>query len=716
MVMALYLLGIFMGAIDTGIVTPARTLIQGALGVDGKSGIWIITIYTLAYAAIIPVSGKLADRYGRRLVYIVSILLFGLGSAMCAFSGSTGSFAVMLVGRVVQALGGGGIMPIATAEFGTTFPPERRGMALGLVGGVYGIANILGSSAGSVILDTFGKDRWDLLFLVNVPVALFIVVAGLLVLPNTKAESTKRIDAAGIPVMVAMVLALLYGLRNIDFFDFAVSLGSSSVWPFLVAFAVLAPVFILIERKAEDPVLRLDYFRSRGSLITLLLAFVVGVMMMGMVFVPQFAENALGIASGSGGYFVAILGLFAGLSGPASGSLVDRIGPKKVLYAGFFITLGGALFLVFYTLPHPGVVAVMASLAVMGLGLGFTMGTPLNYMMLQNAREGETTSALATLSLVRSIGTAIAPAIMIGFLAHAGQTLPERLMPLMPPVKTPVFASAGRLNRIVEELKADPRTAAMAESMRMPAMGSAAASGGFMSMAAGTDSGSGDAPGSAGMPPELLAKLQAADVTTIVGLMKETAVTMFDSNVPGVVESIIKGLDSGLEGMKKAESSMKQNSAGLSGGMAGIAEAVSRMDAGIAGIDAAIAGARAPAMAEALKVKRAELVAARTPLAAKLDGMKQAEKGIGAGLFKIRDAISAMEAFKAEVPAGFAAARTEYLAAIEANRASIEAEFRGTLNSGFAGMFSTVAVASIAGGALLSMYRKKEKEGKEMHA
>jgi MFS family permease len=142
LVMIIYLAGIFMGAIDTGIVTPARTIIQNSLNVDANTGIWMITIYTLAYAASIPVMGKLADRYGRKYIYLTSILLFGTGSLFCGLAQHFGGFALLIAARAVQAIGGGGILPVATAEFGTTFPPEKRGMALGLVGGVYGIANI----------------------------------------------------------------------------------------------------------------------------------------------------------------------------------------------------------------------------------------------------------------------------------------------------------------------------------------------------------------------------------------------------------------------------------------------------------------------------------------------------------------------------------------------------------------------------------------------
>ena len=112
LVLTLYLLGIFMGAIDTGIVTPARTIIQHDLGVSDTLGIWLITIYTLAYAASIPVMGKMADRIGRKPVYLISIALFGLGSLACGLSQDTGSFAMLIGARAIQAIGGGGILPI----------------------------------------------------------------------------------------------------------------------------------------------------------------------------------------------------------------------------------------------------------------------------------------------------------------------------------------------------------------------------------------------------------------------------------------------------------------------------------------------------------------------------------------------------------------------------------------------------------------------------
>ena len=589
----LYLLGIFMGAIDTGIVTPARTLIQSALNVDERTGIWMITIYTLAYAAIIPISGKLADRFGRKVVYLTSISLFGLGSLICALSAVTGQFWILLAGRVVQALGGGGIMPIATAEFGTTFPPEKRGMALGLVGGVYGIANILGSTVGSAILGIFGSARWDLLFMVNVPIAIVIVAAGFFLLPNNKGEAKGRIDWAGIPLLSAMVLSLLYGLRNLDFFNLGSSLLSIQVYPFLVGFLVILPLFIFVERRSSDPVLNLSYFTSKPTLITLILGFAVGVMMMGMIFVPQFSENALSIASGAGGYFVAILGLFAGLSGPLSGTLVDRVGPKRVMFTGFAVTLAGALLLILVAIPHPGIAVVLASLAVIGLGLGFTMGTPLNYMMLQETKPEDSNSALATLSLVRSIGTAIAPAIMIGFLAHAGFAAQTNLMALLPPVEALRLEQAAKLTAQLDALKADPQSAAMLAKMQIPSF----------NMGMGIKLDMSQSAGSGGLPPALAARMRSADVTNIVDRMKELSMAMFDANTPQVIDRIRGGIDTGLEGIGHALSSMRAGPASLAAARLRLVEIQQTMQA--------LDGEIVPAFAQA-----------RDDYLAKLEGMR----------------------------------------------------------------------------------------------
>lgn len=155
--------------------------------------------------------GKLADRNGRKPIYLLSIVLFGVGSLLCGLSQDVGSYEMLIASRAIQAIGAGGILPIATADIGTAVPREKRGMALGLVGAVYGIANVFGASAGSLVLDIAGAENWQWIFYINVPISIAIIVAGVLWLPNRRADEVAPIDVWGSLVLVTMILSLLWG-------------------------------------------------------------------------------------------------------------------------------------------------------------------------------------------------------------------------------------------------------------------------------------------------------------------------------------------------------------------------------------------------------------------------------------------------------------------------------------------------------------------------
>lgn len=646
--MAVYLLGIFMGAIDTGIVTPARTIIQNDLMVNDNTGIWMITIYTLAYAASIPIMGKLADKYGRKYVYLTSISLFGVGSLFCGLSQNLGSFSVLLISRVVQAIGGGGILPIATAEFGTTFPKEKRGLALGLVGGVYGIANIFGASAGSAIIDIFGQNNWQFIFYINIPITIFILIAGFMTLPNTKMTDVKKIDILGITTLTLMVLSILYGLKNIDYFDFKNTFLSTSVYPFLIIFVVLLPIFILIEKKAEDPVLNISYFKNIRIIITFFIAFITGIIMMGIIFVPQFSENSLKIASGSGGYFVIILGVFAGIGAPFSGKLIDKYGAKIVLGTGFVASILGSLYIIFYAAKNPSLISIVICLILLGTGIGFTMGTPINYMMLDNTKVEESNSALAAVSLIRSIGTSIAPAIMIGFISHAGMSVQANIMKIIPnEVHVPQLPYAKELNEQFSKLKENPSMAEKLKDVNMPDLTSMETI--KFDMNSKNDNFK--------LPDEIVELLQASDVTTITDNTKTMASYMFSQMTPSVIEKINGGIDSGINSVN---------------------DSVLQLTQGIKAIPS-------------------------NP------GTKPTIDKMNVAKVQMEDTLGKMKALKEAIPKAFETGKENYLTEIENNRDLIEIEFQTTLNKGFQEVYATVAIASLLALIVLMAYKEENR-------
>ncbi len=422
-ILAIYLLGLLLGGLYVGMVAPVRTVIQEYFAIDSSLGIWMINIYSLFYAALIPVVGKIADLRGRKRVFLVCVVVFCVGATLCGLSAWFGGFALLLVGRVVQAIGACGMIPVANAELGTSMPPEKRGMALGMAAAVMGVSNVLGSAAGSAVLSAFGAANWSMLFFVSLPAGALLCVAAAALLPNNTVESQDKLDYAGSVVFVLAVLFLLYALRHIDFLDLFTSVTSSAVLvPLLLAIA-LTFGFVCIEKRASNPVFHLEYLRVKPIVITMAVSFLIGCITISMTLVPEFAEVALAKDVGSGGYYVLAIGVTSVFATPIGGKLIDRFGAKPVLMFGLSTAALGYLFLALVVAPNPSNALMIAGLMLVGLGMGFSMGAPTNYMILENTDSSESASAIATITFVRQIGVTLAPAIFVSFIATGAGTV-----------------------------------------------------------------------------------------------------------------------------------------------------------------------------------------------------------------------------------------------------------------------------------------------------
>lgn len=414
-ILAVYLLGLLLGGLYVGMVTPVRTVVQEAFGIDSSMGIWMINIYSLFYAAFIPVIGKIADRRGRKRVFVICIAVFCAGAALCGSSAYVGGFALLLFGRVVQAIGACGMIPVANAELGTAIPPERRGMALGMAAAVTGLANVLGSATGSAILGVFGTANWAMLFFVCLPVGALLAAASIAFLPNNTVENEGRLDYAGSFLFVVTVLLMLFALRHIDFFHFASSMTRLEVLLPLILVVVCLAAFLKVEKHASDPVFHLEYLSVRPIVITMAVSFFIGCIIISMTLIPEFAEVAMGNPVGSGGYYVIAIGVTSMFGAPMGGRFIDKFGAKPVLLFGLSVATAGYLFLALVAVAHPSNLTIIAGLLVVGLGMGFAMGAPTNYMILENTDAADSASAIATITFIRQIGTTLAPAIFIGF-------------------------------------------------------------------------------------------------------------------------------------------------------------------------------------------------------------------------------------------------------------------------------------------------------------
>ena len=413
---AIYLVGLLMGGIYVGLIAPLRTVVQADMGVDSNTGIWMINIYTLFYAAVIPTLGGLADRFGRKPVFLSCLAFFAVGSLVCGVSQSVGGagFGLLLAGRVLQAVGAGGIIPAATAEMGTSAPADKRGMWLGIAAGVSGIANVLGASVGSIAIAAVGAEKWSWLFFGAIPLCVLLAAGGWAWLPARERHESGKLDIAGSVAMTAFVVLLLLALKQAAE-DFPAALATAGFWVPFALCAVSLAAFIVFERRAASPIFHLEYFRSRRMVIIMAASLFLGCSIISMQLIPEFAEQLLNAPVGSGGYYMTIIGVFAIAGPPLSGRLIDRFGAKVVLIFGLAVSAAGFAFLATVAVAVPCIPVLLVGLAIMGLGMGFSMGTPLNYLCLQNVPEEESTSAIATITLVRQIGTTLAPAILVSF-------------------------------------------------------------------------------------------------------------------------------------------------------------------------------------------------------------------------------------------------------------------------------------------------------------
>lgn len=411
-----------MGGLDNGIVSSALTTLIHSFGVSASWGAWIVTIYTLGLAVSVPIMAKLSDRYGRKRMFLISIVLFGIGSMSVALSHN---FTILLISRVVQSFGGGGIFPIASGYIVSTIPAERQGRALGMVGGMSGISAIIGPDIGSALLSV--SHDWHWLFWINVPIALLLVLFGQRGIEENRAETRSRLDLLGILALSAGMLGLMYGLTNLRGASITASLASPKVYGFVLAGVLLLVVLLVyesrVDRRGGDTLVPMSLLRRVELRWTLAIGFVSGLLLSSVIFLPAFVQSVLGWPSSQAGFWYTPMALFSGVGAMGGGRFMDRRGPIMTLSVGIMsAALGSLLFPLWVTTTWQMVVAS----SLIGFGVGITLAAPLNFMISENVPRNKST-ALGILSLVREVGMTLGPAVFAGFLTRSFSQFPRIL-------------------------------------------------------------------------------------------------------------------------------------------------------------------------------------------------------------------------------------------------------------------------------------------------
>jgi EmrB/QacA subfamily drug resistance transporter len=403
-------IGVLMGALDIAIVGPALPAIQKQFGLDERAVAWIFAVYVLFNLVGTPLLAKLSDIMSRRKIYIIDVVLFAAGSLVVAASPN---FTILLIGRSIQGFGAGGIFPVASAVIGDTFPEEKRGGALGLIGAVFGIAFIIGPAIAGVLLLL----SWHWLFIVNIPIALVIIVMSLRILPDNKPEHKKPFDWNGMIYLGLILTALAYGFNKIDSANFITSVLSLNVWPFLIFAVILLPFFTSSEKKASDPILRLKLLASRQVILVSTLAIGAGISEAAVVFVPPLLVSTFNVTNSQASFMLIPIVIAMAIGSPLAGRMLDKMGSKVVLIVGTIILALGMFGLAYES---SVLLSFYISAFLVGVGMGFLVGAPLRYIMLNEAKVSEKASGQGIVRLFTGIGQLFGGALVGAVAASQG--------------------------------------------------------------------------------------------------------------------------------------------------------------------------------------------------------------------------------------------------------------------------------------------------------
>lgn len=407
LILILFLIGVFMGSLDTGIIGPVLPSIEQSFNLTSRESSWIFTLFVIFFMIGSPVMAKFSDFYGRKKIFILDVVLFGIGSCLIAFSANIES---IFLGRIIQGFGCGGIFPVGGAFIGDAFPLEERGKALGILGSVFGISAIGGPLVGAALIP-YG---WNWCFTINIPISIFIILFALYILPDAESKRKLKIDYPGILILSLLSIFLAYGLNQIDSSNFISSLLSSKVLPFLLIFIILIPIFFRVEKRAEESIVAIHMLKNKEIRIACIETLAYGIIYSSAIFIPSLVILSMGLNDQLASLMlIPILGANA-VAAPILGKILDSTGSRKIMMVGTILLTIGLIAIAVY--PNNFLLFIIAGCLV-GVGLVTIIGAPLRYIVLSEAKPTERGAGQAIVNMLSSAGQLIGGALIGGIIA-----------------------------------------------------------------------------------------------------------------------------------------------------------------------------------------------------------------------------------------------------------------------------------------------------------
>jgi len=399
--------GLFMIMLDNTVVNVALNSIQRDLGISLSELEWVVSGYALTFAALMLTGGKLADMYGRRLMFIVGLVVFTASSLACGLSTSA---AMLIAARVVQGAGAALMNPATLSIITATFPPRQRGTAIGIWAGTSALALAIGPLVGGLLTQHL---NWSWIFFVNVPVGVVGIVASLLFIEESRDTSkAQRLDLPGLVTSGLALFALVYALIEANTYGWT----SPRILGLFAAAVVLFVAFVLLERHQKVPMLDLSLFRNPTFAGANVVALLVSLAMFGVFFfVSIYMQRILGYSPvQAGAAFLPMTALIVVIA-PLAGRFSDRVGSRWLMAGGLVLV---SLSLVLDSRFGIGTSywTILPALVVGGAGMSLTM-TPMTAAAMGSVPVDKAGVGSAVLNSFRQVGGSLGIALMGAIMA-----------------------------------------------------------------------------------------------------------------------------------------------------------------------------------------------------------------------------------------------------------------------------------------------------------
>ncbi len=415
-VLAVLCLGLFMILLDGTIVNIALTHIQGYYDTSFGDIEWVMNAYILAFAVLLVTLGRFGDLWGRRKLFIAGMVLFTAGSLAC---GLAPSIELLIAFRVVQGIGGAAMMPATLSIIAAVFPAGKRGAAMGVWGGVSGLATAIGPTLGGVIVQYVtwpaAADSWRWIFLVNIPIGVAGVILALRIVPESKnPDAVQSLDLPGVGLVTASLFCLTFALIEGQSYGWT----SAAILGLFAAAAVAFALFYWREHRVSQPLIDFSLFRrvtfAAGNVTGLLLS----AAMMGAFFmIPVFLQSVLGYSAIKAGLVMVPMSVIIIVAAPAAGVLSDRVGSRWIVALGMFLLAVGLAWMA-GLLPGIGTISpdttpmdLLAPFLLAGIGIGLAVA-PVTSAVMATAPRDRVGNASGVLSTMRQVGSLLGIAVL----------------------------------------------------------------------------------------------------------------------------------------------------------------------------------------------------------------------------------------------------------------------------------------------------------------